>query len=270
MSKAAPAIPLFGDAYMADTTHLSLEEDGAYLRLMMIAWRLPDCALPDDDTRLARMLKITPGRWAKLKPVIMSFWNLGDKGWQQARLSKERNFVEQKRATNRASAEARWNGQVPENKGDDECERISGRNAPPPTPPVSKKKSDANASLPTRGSRLTDDWVPSKPLPLSVQKLVDLWPEGRLQRELEGFRDYWTSRSKDASRPDWDKTWWNRIRDQHDRIMRENRSGLPTSHTRPAPLQSPSLALLRYAQGIPDEGDDEPDRETWPPLRAIG
>ena len=85
MSTNAPSIPLFGDAYLADTRHLSLEEHGAYLQLMMIAWRSTDCALPDDDVRLARMLGISAGRWAKIKIAVMAFWTLSEKGWTQKR-----------------------------------------------------------------------------------------------------------------------------------------------------------------------------------------
>lgn len=143
MSSAAPAIPLFGDAYLADTRHLSLEEHGAYLQLIMIAWRIDGCCLPDDDARLARMLGVTPSRWRKLKPVVMAFWTLENGVWKQARLSKERQFVEEKRAKNKASADARWKGQASENIEGEECERISERNAPPPPPKKEGSVADA-------------------------------------------------------------------------------------------------------------------------------
>ena len=142
MSTNAPSIPLFGDAYLADTRHLSLEEHGAYLQLMMIAWRSTDCALPDDDVRLARMLGISAGRWAKIKIAVMAFWTLSEKGWTQKRLSKERAFIEEKRTKNKSAAESRWNNQPVENKQSDECERISERNAPPPPPPPNSEEEE--------------------------------------------------------------------------------------------------------------------------------
>ncbi len=139
MSAKPAAIPLFGDAYMADTRHLSLEEHGAYLMLLMVAWRTEDCALPDDDKRLARMLGIGPSKWAKLKPAVLAFWTLDNGAWKQARLTKERAFVDEKRATNSSSAKARWDKQTPENKQGGGCERMSERNAPPP-PLVEEEK----------------------------------------------------------------------------------------------------------------------------------
>jgi hypothetical protein len=128
------------------------------------------------------------------------------------------------------------------------------------TPPdtdtdTEEDKSDANASprakrAAPRGARLEEDWVPTKPLPDEVQKLVSQWPDGRIKRELDQFRDYWTSRQRDAARTDWDKTWWNRIRDQHDRILRESRN---VQHgIRKSDPVSPSLAFLRYADTLDD------------------
>jgi len=49
-----PSMPLFPDAWIADTQHLTNEEQGVYFRLVMFAWRTPSCALPDDDRRLAK------------------------------------------------------------------------------------------------------------------------------------------------------------------------------------------------------------------------
>lgn len=71
--------------------------------------------------------------------------------------------------------------------------------------------------------RIPDGWQPRQPYPASVAELVAQWPPGREQRELDGFRDFWLSRGRDATKTDWDRTWWNRIRDQHDKIISEAR-----------------------------------------------
>lgn len=88
------------------------------------------------------------------------------------------------------------------------------------------------ARKPAKASRIPLGWSPEKPLPEAVAALVALWPPGRAERELDGFRDYWTVRQRDAARSDWDRVWWNRIRDQHDRIIRENRNGQQSDRSR--------------------------------------
>ena len=106
-----PSLPLFTDAYIGDTAHLTNEEHGVYLRLLMFAWRSPVCALPVDDKRLALMVGVTPKKWTGLKAVIMEFWDETDAGWQQDRLTFERQRVkvsmDQKVAAGKASARAK-------------------------------------------------------------------------------------------------------------------------------------------------------------------
>ncbi len=98
-----PILPLFTDAYIADTQHLTNEEHGVYLRLLMFAWRSPGCGLPDDDRRLALMVGVGAKKWAALKPVVMDFWTLNDGLWRQKKLSGEREKVERKRDLNSAA-----------------------------------------------------------------------------------------------------------------------------------------------------------------------
>jgi uncharacterized protein YdaU (DUF1376 family) len=134
---AFPSLPLFTDAYIADTAHLTNEEHGAYLRLLMFAWRSPLCRLPDDDTRLARMLGLSAGKWAKLKVAVMAFWSLENGFWSQKRLAKEHEFVtkkvEQKRANGKQGGRPKSlenNDQGKANGSEHETET----KAPTPTP----------------------------------------------------------------------------------------------------------------------------------------
>ena len=86
-----PALPLFTDAFIRDTTHLTAAQTGAYLMLLMTAWRAPDCSLPDDDKLLARIARMDGRAWVANKSVVMSFWKKDDKRrWVQRRLVDER------------------------------------------------------------------------------------------------------------------------------------------------------------------------------------
>lgn len=105
-----PCLPLWTDAYMADTGHLTAEEHGSYLLLLIEAWRSADCSLPDDDALLARHAKLTPAKWRASKPIIMAFWRLDKRRgrWTQKRLKKERQKVAGKKRAARDSAASRW------------------------------------------------------------------------------------------------------------------------------------------------------------------
>lgn len=104
-----PVLPLFTDAFIADTTHLNSAQTGAYLMLIICAWRTPDCRLPDDDKMLSKMARMEPRVWMKNKDTIMAFWRKDETGkWYQRRLVDERKNVAHRQSQNviagRASA----------------------------------------------------------------------------------------------------------------------------------------------------------------------
>jgi uncharacterized protein YdaU (DUF1376 family) len=70
-----PALPLFTDAYLGDTTHLSTFEHGAYLLLLIVSWRSSGCCVADDDALLARYTRMTRDKWRKIRPILEPFFN---------------------------------------------------------------------------------------------------------------------------------------------------------------------------------------------------
>lgn len=98
-----PALPIFTDAYLADTRHLTTEEHGAYLLLLLCAWRTRGCSLKDDDRQLARIAGVGPARWRKLKPVLIDFFTVEQGFWRQKKLTYVYETVSSKVARNRAS-----------------------------------------------------------------------------------------------------------------------------------------------------------------------
>lgn len=102
-----PALPLFTDAYLADTRHLTASQHGAYLLLLMMAWRTSDCSIPNDDAILARWACMDKRTWASNRETILGFWHLGDdQKFRQGRLSDERKYVDHKRNINSANGQA--------------------------------------------------------------------------------------------------------------------------------------------------------------------
>ena len=98
-----PALPLFTDAYLADTRHLTTEEHGAYLLLLICAWRSRGCALKDDDKTLARIAGLSPTRWRRLKPALVDFFQIEDGLWRQKKLTAVHTNVAVRVARNKAN-----------------------------------------------------------------------------------------------------------------------------------------------------------------------
>lgn len=198
--KRAPAMPLFGDAYLADTRHLSLEEHGAYLQLLLIAWRSENCALPNDDARIARMLGATPKKWASLKPTVMAFWTLTDDGWQQKRLLKERRWVTKKSEDNRAAANARWEAKSLENNdaGDANAMPDGCKNDAPPPSPIRKKK-----SIPPDGGGYAFEGQVIRLTAKHYAAWAKSYPDIDLVAKLQSRDDWLATEAEDRDRERW-------------------------------------------------------------------
>jgi uncharacterized protein YdaU (DUF1376 family) len=93
-------MPMYWDAYLADTTHLTTEEHGAYLLLLAAMWRR-DGHVPDNDRDLARIVGLTPAKWAKVKARILPFLIVQDGTLTQKNLLKIWQETQGKIAKNR-------------------------------------------------------------------------------------------------------------------------------------------------------------------------
>jgi uncharacterized protein YdaU (DUF1376 family) len=116
-------LPLSTDAYLADTRHLTVQEHGAYLLLLMTAWRMPDCRLPDDDEMLARWASVDRRTWLRMRERIMGFWTLDDGRWSQKRLLKEREYVSKRAEVSRENGKQ---GGRPKSLKDNDAQNPAG------------------------------------------------------------------------------------------------------------------------------------------------
>ena len=82
-------MPLWTDVYLGDTRHLSTEQNGAYLLMLITSWRSGKCALPDDDARMARITGLSKAKWLRHKPVLIEFFTLENGQFTQKRLKQE-------------------------------------------------------------------------------------------------------------------------------------------------------------------------------------
>lgn len=151
-----PCFPLWTDAYLADTQHLTTEEHGAYVLLLIQAWRAADCSLPDDDTLLARHAGLSAQKWRSVKPIVMAFWTLDKRRnrWVQKRLKKERRKATEKRHKAKDSAASRWK----QTKSDD-ANALRSQCSPEPKPSSKAKAFSERASAPKKSWEIEIDEV---------------------------------------------------------------------------------------------------------------
>lgn len=147
MSKL-PALPLFVDAWIADTAHLTRIERGLYFDLLTLMWRTPDCRVPNDILWIARRLRCDEGEVEILHQLVAEFCQSSGNWITQKRLLKEYAFVADRVEKRRDAAKSRWN------KEKAECKSISICNAPTPKPTPTPTPTDV--SCVSSDTQLTD------------------------------------------------------------------------------------------------------------------
>ena len=240
-----PAIPLWTDAYLADTRHLTTLEHGAYLLLLMETWRRKDTALPDDDALWARLAGVDLRTWKRIKPTIRAFFTERDDGYfEQRRLVYEKQFVMARRDRLSAAAKARHrpqplksNDKVSTDAGKRTCINACTERVPTPTPtsieePPSRAPPQEEApdepEKRSRGTRIPEDWQLTD-ADRSHGRSKGLG-EDDIEHEAAGFRDHHTA--KGTISKDWAASWrtwvWRRPQfkppDRHSAADRQSNS----------------------------------------------
>lgn len=162
MSKTDIWMPLFIADYLADTQHLTRDEHGGYLLLLMAYWRNSG-PLPDDDKRLAAIVKASPREWKTLRPALAEFFTIADGYWTHKRADKEIEEAAENARKNaeraKRAAEKRWGKQ---SSGDAPSIPPSNATSIPPSNPEgvlgqcpSPSPSPSNTGVVERGSNST-------------------------------------------------------------------------------------------------------------------
>lgn len=109
-----PAMPLYTDAYLGDTTHLTATEHGVYLLLLMTMWRNGGW-LPNDEKKLAKFARVTTSQWRRMADTILDFFTVEDERISQTRLTETLGAVRRKvqSQSDRAKAKPRKNKETP-------------------------------------------------------------------------------------------------------------------------------------------------------------
>lgn len=97
-------MPLYVGAYLGATMHLSTEQHGAYMLLLMACWKGGGRVANDDDT-LAAITRLPKPRWRKHRNTILAFFQVADDYITHERVMTERaRAVEISEARSKAGA----------------------------------------------------------------------------------------------------------------------------------------------------------------------
>jgi uncharacterized protein YdaU (DUF1376 family) len=203
-----PAMPLWTDAYLGDTHHLSTTEHGAYLLLLITMWRNKGW-LPNDDRALARYAKLTNAQWARIKPNLWPYFVENGDRITQGRLTDEIEVVKRNSRKQSDKAKTRWlkekeNGNAVASPGNAGTMPPS----PSPTPTLKKEPISSSPKKEPNGCRLPENFSPDMDFAIAE----GLQPQDAIV-EVAKFRDYWKSKAGQAGRKtDWPATWRNWVR----------------------------------------------------------
>jgi hypothetical protein len=97
---------LYTSDYLADTAHLTTEEHGAYLLLLMNYWQR---GKPLDNTgdRLAHVARLSAERWSEVEPVLSEFFLIDGDTWTHSRIERDLETIRQKSSKLSANAKQR-------------------------------------------------------------------------------------------------------------------------------------------------------------------
>jgi uncharacterized protein YdaU (DUF1376 family) len=236
-------MPLYVSDYLADTTHLSAVEHGAYMLLIIDYWQ--HRGLPGDSKRMARICRMTVEEWLEIRDEIALLFG---PDWTHKRideeLAKADELVAKRSAAGKAAADARYN-----KRNADEPSNASQTHIQTDAPLPSPSETIVSESF-TR--EFDEEFWPLWPEKVQRKPALAAFRKARRREDLEtildGVRRY--VRTKPPDRPWLNPTTFLNQERWHDEISEPaDRKARPRSQ-----LDRVFGALAEIGQGYDDPG----------------
>lgn len=150
-----PFMQLYVADYLGDTRHLTTEQHGAYLLLLMTMWRAGG-RLPNEDKKLARITGCTSSRWAKIKAEVVGFFAVDGEEITHKRLMFELEKAQEKSIKRSVSG---TQGGIAKSLKDKRATVANASDLPwHSSEPESDSKKDKTTSYPKKTELFDDFW----------------------------------------------------------------------------------------------------------------
>jgi uncharacterized protein YdaU (DUF1376 family) len=204
-----PFMQLYVGDYLSDTLHLTTEQHGAYMLLLMTMWRA-GAELPNDPAKLARICRVSPKRWPSVWAEIEGFFTVDGGVIRNARLTKEHqkavSISQERKTAGKKGGEAK----ALKDKEAALANAKAGLQHSQKSEPY-KEDTDVSSLPRKRATRLSPEWF--LPSDWGDWAISEGWPESVIRAEAAKFKDYWTSKAgRDAAKMDWGATFRNWMR----------------------------------------------------------
>jgi uncharacterized protein YdaU (DUF1376 family) len=256
-------MPLYIADYLGDTMHLTAEQHGAYLLLLMVAWKRGG-HVPDDDTQLAAITR-TGERWQPhCAGIVRAFFAHRDgllwHGRVLAELEAARENVEKKARAGSAGAAARW--QKDGNRIADALRPQSQTDAPSPSPsPISTADAVERGAKKRATRRCPEDFALTEPM---REWAVENAPAVDVDLATAKFADH----TFKTAITDWPAAWRNWLRREQEMAQAKPRhQAAPMRET--FKERDARLARERWEQATGRRSHDPMTIDITPPAGAL-
>lgn len=104
-------MPFYVNDYFGATMTLTTEQHGAYMLLMLTAWKQGG-KLPNDPVKLAQAVRLPVAQWGRLESVLRDYFLITPEFWIHEHvteeLAKAKANVEKKSAAGKVAAAKKW------------------------------------------------------------------------------------------------------------------------------------------------------------------
>jgi uncharacterized protein YdaU (DUF1376 family) len=204
-----PYFNLYPTDFEADTSHLTLEEDGAYNRLLRLCWMTQGCSLPDDDAWIMRRMRVDEETFARVvKVVLAEFFTRQNGRVSNARLARE--FSTSNEAHKKRVSAGKMGGEAKASKTNNKTPSNAKAMLyqPEPEPEPLKREAIASPKKPTKPRQkpevpIPENWVPSDRNIFDAE--ARQFSAKEIEHEADSFRNHHTA--KGSLFRDWDAAW---------------------------------------------------------------